>query len=158
ATFFQASTGRLIKQLNLVTNVEQSQILGARDGKFIARTGHALRFYSAAFEEISSRLLSLKGEARNEWWETQVSPSGSQLWLAHFEDFGRKDAIDPGTEVQVLNPDSLRVLAKMTPKLFNDWWAGDDFATVTNPNTGLGDGVLHLNRNWNPVTVTRDED
>jgi hypothetical protein len=150
-SFFETSDGRLLKQLRLVTSAEVSQVLPTYEGRFIVRTGQALHLFSAAFEETGTVQLPLNGVAKNEWWETEVSPSGAQLWLVHHEDFGYRAAAPSRAEVEVLGTNTFEAVAKIRVRGVNDWSAGDNFATAAHPDTGLEHGVLTLDGVWSSI-------
>jgi hypothetical protein len=150
-SFLQASDGKLLKQIRLVTSEEVSQVLPTREGRFIVRTGQTLHLFSATLEEISALQLPLDGPAKHEWWDTDVSPSGAELWLAHHEDFGFRASVGPRTSVEVRDTSTLAVLAEMKAKVINDLSAGDGFATTANPDTGTGYGVLSEDGVWKQV-------
>jgi hypothetical protein len=115
------------------------------------RTGQVLHLFSDTFEETGALQLPLNRVAKHEWWDTDVSPSGSQLWLTHHEDFGFRASVGPSTSVEVRDTSTLAVLAELKVKVVNNLSTGDDFAITANPNTGTAYGVLTKDGVWNPI-------
>lgn len=101
--------------------------------------------------------LPLTGVAKNEWWESEVSSSGSHLWLIHKEDFGYSASTPPPkSEIEVLDTNTRAVLGRLKTKVVNVWSAGDDEIACANPHTGSDCGVLSIDGVWNPINFSWD--
>jgi hypothetical protein len=154
--------GREIKALSLATNAFSSKVLATQGGRFVVRTGDILYLYSANFEQITSRALPLQREVQEEGWQVGISPSGTEVALVHQQIFKRNqlspgsDVEKAGTEVEVLNEETLTVLEKFSlPWFLESSWSVGEHALVSSRPAPSADpaafGLLDYRGNWSPL-------
>jgi hypothetical protein len=142
--FFDARDGRELKRLDLPTNAEVSSVLPTRNGQFLIRTGEVFYLYSAAFEQLSSKPLPRDRNARLEWWEINVTPSGENFLLAHHRYFKQ----EPTVELHLLNSNTLQEIREIPVSLLAGWSVGDSFLIFRVPPSGDEDRIMSFAGQW----------
>src|SRR5262249_38171579 len=158
-----ALDGREIKALHLPTNAASTKVMATREGRFLVRTGEILYLYSANFEPIVSKALPLLRQVQEEEWQVDVSPSGAEVALVHQQIF-KRNQLSPGsdvekarTDVEVLNEDTLSVMAKFTLPWFleSSWSMGEHALVSPKPAPAANPavfGLLDFHGNWSPLS------
>ncbi len=156
--------GHLIRSLDLPTNSGLSSVIATRNGGFLARTGNSLVLYSADFEPVASRELSLNTDVPLESWQIKASPSGAEVVLLHEQIFKNAEVLSDNTvlhdgkakvDVEILDSATLQPKKAFTlahALLF--WSPSEDRLLSSNPAHSYSDGqvgTLDFNGNWLPM-------
>ena len=156
-----AQDGHTIKKLSLPTDASLSSVIPAHDGNFIVRTGNVFYLYSSRFEQLASRSISRSGATPYEDWQITGSPRRDQIALVHRQVFFDSSRRETGAhaEVEILNADTLRTIAKYRTQHLASWSLAEHFLIATNPETDqLGQfGILDFNGDWKKVTPSAQD-
>ncbi|HSM86063.1 MAG TPA: hypothetical protein VLT16_07930 [Candidatus Limnocylindrales bacterium] len=165
-TVFNAQDGAPIKSLTLPTSGELSSVLPANSGKFLVRSGDVLYLYSAEFTPIAKKDLPLRREAPVENWSIQVSPSGQEAVLMHYQIFAQPQILMDGsvvtegkatTDVEVLEAGTLQVKKRFSlGHSLPLWEAVDGMLVTSDPAHSYSDGRLgrmDYTGRWTPLSA-----
>ena len=134
-----AQDGHQVKSIRLITNADYSKVVPTHDGKFIMRLGDEVYLLSADFSPLASRELPLKREAKIEYWQLNVSSSGSEVVLVHDQVFSLPDSHvekegKAQADVEILNADTLQTTKTFSiPHYLSAWTAADGFLVTFDP-------------------------
>jgi hypothetical protein len=164
---FDAHDGHAIKSMRFSTSASFSQVAPGRAGNFIVRTGDILYLISPDSKVLASKLLPLERVAPFEGWQVDVPPSGAEIALVHQQVFVHEVALSDGTiaspgrskaDVEILDPDTLKVIKKFTiPNYLAHWSAADRFLVGTHPSQPYHAeefGILDFEGRWKSLKVT----
>jgi hypothetical protein len=170
ARILDASTGHQIKRMQFVTSADYSTILPAHDGKFIVRAGDVLALFSPDFGLLRSKTLRLDRTAPVEYWEVRVTPSGTQVVLAHQHVFAHPEALLDGTQltsgkaeadIEVLNADTLEVIRELhLPYYLPVWSPHERFLLTTAPKKPLNHsefGTMDFQGHWTALLAASQQ-
>ena len=135
--------GHALKSFHLVTSANFSKLVPTHDGKFIMRLGDMVYLLAADFSPLTSRVLRYKRDATIEYWQVDVSSSGTEVVLVHEQIFSYPDShIDKKekaqSDVEVLNADTLVTTKSFSvPHSISAWTAGDGFLVTFEPGAPL---------------------
>jgi hypothetical protein len=136
---FDARDGHALKSLHLITSANFSKVVPTHDGKFIMRLGDMVYLLSADFAQLASRQLRFKREAPTEYWQVDVSSSGSEVVLVHDQVFSASDSHlekegKAQADVEILNADTLQTTKAFTVLHYiSAWTAADGFLVTFDP-------------------------
>lgn len=102
AVIFDVGAGIKLRTLQLpTTSSGASRIYPTHDGRFLVRTGDALRLYSTEFEQIGFKLLPHSDPVSHETAVISVSRSGRQIFIDY----------NPGGVREIIDADTLEPLS-----------------------------------------------
>ncbi len=163
---FDARDGHALKSLRLITSANFSKVVPTHDGKFIMRLGDIVYLMSSDFSPLASRELRSKREAPTEYWQVDVSSSGSEVVLVHNQVFSASDSHleregKAQSDVEILNADTLQTTKAFTVLHYlSAWTAADGFLVTFDPAVPLEKreyGFLDYQGQWSvsPVHTSR---
>jgi hypothetical protein len=161
-----AQDGHQINSIRLPTNAALSEVLPARSGRFIVRTGDMLYLFSPAFKVLATKSLPLDRVAPFESWELDIPPSSGEIVLVHQQLFIHEQVLADGTmispgrakaDIEILDPDSLKLVKTFSlPNRLEHWSAADQFlvgAHSSRPFHAEEFGVLDFDGQWKELKV-----
>ena len=156
-----AHDGHAIKSMRFPTSGSFSQVIPGHAGNFVVRTGDILYLISPDSKVLASKPLPLERVAPFESWQVDGSPSGAKIALIHQQIFIHAVVLADGTvaspgksktEVEILDPETLKVIKKFSvSNHLAHWSMGDSFLVGTHPTQPLHAeefGILDFEGRW----------
>ncbi|HEV3036235.1 MAG TPA: hypothetical protein VHA33_00350 [Candidatus Angelobacter sp.] len=162
-----AHDGHILKSMRFPTSGAFSEVLAARNGNLIVRTGDILYLITPDSKIIASRPLPLERKAPFESWKVDVPPSHAEIALVHQQLFAHPVVLGDGTvastgksdvEVEILDPDTLKVLSQFkVSNYLTHWSMGDHFLVGNHASQAYHAeeyGILDFDGQWKNLKAT----
>lgn len=156
-----AHDGQIVKSMRFPTSGAFSQVLAARNGNVLVRTGDILSLITPDSKIIAARPLPLERKAPFESWHVDVPPSHAEITLVHQQLFAHPVVLGDGTvastgksegEVEILDPDTLKALRQFKVSSYlAHWSAGDHFLVGNHASQAYHAeeyGILDFDGQW----------
>lgn len=152
-----AKDGHELKRLSLPISAEFARLIPTHKGGFLIHAQDEIRLYSPKFEPVATRKLPGGKEPGSNDWEVDVSPSGTQVILAHHQSSDVKGKEDnSNVDIEVLDAEGLKSIKAFSITNLDEWSAGDSAIITKNPENedALDYGILDFDGRWRAIKTS----